>query len=151
MMQYYKDVDFKALIEQAKINSAKAAEASTLFVEVWNSLVKNTFFTTTKSIIQNDIQKLEKYLLIGSFELTDIMQDCESDFQKIVYNHEHQHKRNKAIIKTLGVVLIEKYSELLDLNSKRTICSYFTIVDTHREIELAEVTVKTQGRVSLFD
>ena len=127
-------------------------EAPSLFVKTWNSLIDNTYYKTTKSIIARDMELLNKYFKAGNLDLSVIRDECEDDFYKIIENHKNQYKKNQPMIKKLAEILLGKYCELLNSRSIISLSDYFGIETTQRvsEVKSTRKVEKTQAS-SLFD
>lgn len=123
--------------EKKEVKKREKAEAPILFVKTWNSLVKNTYYKTTNTIIARDIENLNKCYATGNVDLSEIYDKCEHNFYSIVGNHGNQYKKNKKIIQELANLLVTKYSELLDKRSIVVLSDYFCISTPKREAKIA--------------
>ena len=112
--------------KNSKLQEEKA-NAPKKFVTYWNDLIKDSFYQNTNEKLKRSIDELNQQFKHGGFALSDVENECQSDFVKLVYNHTHQYKKNQKIIATLAELLLSEYVELLDKDSIDKLSKYFSI------------------------
>jgi sucrose-6-phosphate hydrolase SacC (GH32 family) len=70
---------------------------------------------------------MEEAFLKGNFKLEDINQDELYSLVDLIRKHKGQNKKNQKAIKDLVVLLLNKYSILLDEEEVEKFTSYFKI------------------------
>lgn len=142
------NANYRELIDAKKREILEIEDKSKdKFVSLWNDLIENSWYKNTNQKLPNNLNVLNQLFSYKTFSLEEIENSCCDNFDKIIYNHQNQMKKNKKAIKDVFEVLIREYTQLFSDKSILALCEYFGYEKP--KVEKIEVVEKQEPKKSV--